>query len=130
MEFTHTLKRDWVGPSGRQITADKTYSGDAQASVSQSIPDSETDFEVTFTLDVSAIQSIYIKSDQDLTLETNDGTTPTDTIDLKAGVPYIWHTGSYFTNLLTADITANIFLTNASGSAAKLEIEVVTDPTP
>ena len=104
--------------------------GGAQASVSESIPDSSTDLEVTFTLDVSAIQSIYIKSDEDLTLETNSGGSPTDTITLKAGVPYIWHAGSYHTNLLTADITANIFLTNASGSAALLEIEVVTDPTP
>lgn len=130
MAFTQTLKLDWVGPSGRQITAANNYSGGAQASVSESIPDSSTDLQVTFALDVSAIKSIYIKSDQNITLETNNGSTPDDTLTLLAGVPYIWHTDSYFTNLLTTDITTDIFITNSSGSAALLEIEVVTDPTP
>ncbi len=130
MAFTHTLNLSWANAEGRALSTSKQYSGGAQASVSESIANSATDELVNFALDVSTIKAIFIKSDQDITLETNSGSVPDDTLTLLAGVPYIWHTGSYFTNLLTTDITTNIFITNSSGSAALLEIEVVTDPTP
>jgi len=128
MAFSHTLAQQ-ISTSGNTISKDNTYSGGSQTSVDESIPDSSSDLEVAFTLDVSEIQAIYIVSDQNMTLETNSGAAPDDTISLVAGVPYVWHTGSYFVNKLTTDITA-LFMTNSSGSAARLQIEVVFDPTP
>lgn len=128
MAFTHTITQK-VTSGGNTVTADNSYSGGAQVSLDESIPDSSTDLLVVVALDVSKIQSIYILSDQDMTLETNDGTTPADTINLLAGKPYIWHIGSYFTNLLATDVTA-FYMTNASGSSAQLKMEAVLDPTP
>jgi hypothetical protein len=128
MAFSHTISVNWSS-GNRSITADNSYSGDAQASVDVSIPDSSTDMLVNFALDVSQIKAIYIKSDQDITLETNNGTTPDDTINLTAGVPYIWTTDSYDTCKLTTDVTA-LYATNSSGSEANLQIEVVKDDTP
>lgn len=127
MAFVHTLARTWQA-SGRSIESPKTYSGDAQESLDVDVADSETDFEIAFQLDVSQIQSIYIVSDQDVTLETNNGSSPAETINLLAGVPYVWATGDYLANLLATDITA-LFVTNASGSAARFQLEVVSDPT-
>jgi len=80
------------------------------------------------TIDVSQLKAIYILSDQNITLETNSGSAPADTLNLLANVPYVWHTGSYFTNLLTTDVTAS-YWTNASGSVANVNIELVVDPT-
>ena len=80
-------------------------------------------------LNVSEIKAIIITADQAILLETHDSGTPADTISLVAGKAYVWYTGSYFTNKLATDIT-KIYLTNASGSAATVEMEAVYDPTP
>ncbi len=128
MSFQHTLEQR-IATAGRNVLCSNSYSGDGQISRSIPVPNDSTDLEVELALDVSHIKSIYIKSDQDMTLETNDAGAPADTISLKANKPYIWHTDSYFTNKLTTDVT-KIFLTQSSGSAATLDIEAVTDSTP
>lgn len=128
MAFTHTLVQQWL-ENGVTVDSSVNYSGDSEAKISVSVADSVTDQLSVFSLDVSQIQLIYMSSTAALTVETNDGTTPADTIVLVADVPYIWHTGSYYTNLLATDITA-LYLTNASGSAATFELRVVYDGTP
>ena len=130
MSFTHTIKQEWSnGNGGRTITASVSTTGSAQQSLQESIADSSTDLEVGFTLDVSAVKSIYIKSDYAITIETNDGSTPDNTLSLAAGVPYVWHENAEDAFVFDTDITS-IFVTNASGSAATLQIEVLVDATP
>lgn len=130
MSLSYTLVEEIVGPAAGKIRSENSFSGDGGLSPRQvSIPDSSTDLLVNFACDVSQLQLIYMKSDQDITIETNDGTTPDDTINLKAGKPYVWYTGSYFTNLLTTDVTA-LYVTNSSGSTATLEIDGIEDSTP
>ncbi len=128
MSFSQTLAQS-IRAGGRDVAQNNTYEADAESSVDVSIPDSETDMLVNFALDVSQIEVIYIKSDRDLTLETNSGAAPDDTLNLVADVPYIWTKDSYFTNKLTVDITA-LYATNASAAAAQLQIEVLHDATP
>lgn len=128
MAFTHKLNLNWEG-LGRQIVSQNSYSGDSQTSINVAVPDSTSDQLVVFSLDVSQIKSIYIKSDVDMTLETNDGTTPADTLVLVANEPYIWWSGSLFTNLLATDVTA-LYLTTGSVGAGTFELEVVFDSTP
>lgn len=96
--------------------------------VNEPIANATTNGEVAFTLDVSQLKGIYIVSDQDILLETNDGSSPDDTISLKAGIPYLWHENSYHACLFDADITA-LFVTNTSGSTANLKIDAFFDPT-
>ena len=128
MAFSHTLYQQ-LSVSGRQIAKTTSKSGGASSSLSETIPDSSTDLEVAFSLDVSACVSFYMVSDQDLTIETNDGSSPDDTISLTAGVPYIWHSDSVDAFQLGTDVTS-LFVTNASGSDALLQVEALTDPTP
>ena len=129
MTVTHTIEKNWKG-AGREIKTSKNYTSDASQTISGvSVPDSSADFFVEIAIDVSEIKSIFILSDVDMTLETNDGATPIDTINLKAGIPYIWHTDSYFTNILDTDVTG-LYLTTGSVGVGTFELEVVTDPTP
>ena len=121
MACTYTIV-EAVTAAGRTITKENSYTENAQNGISEPIPDQSTDLEVDFVLDVSAIKAIVIVSDQDITLETNNGTTPDDTINLVAGVPYIWTDKSYHACLLTTDVTA-LFITNSSGSAATRALE-------
>lgn len=128
MPFTHTLTEKLV-VGNTSIEKSNAQSAGANTSIDETIADSTTDGLINFTLDVSQLQSIYIVSDADITIETNDGSSPADTLSLVAGVPYVWHADSYHACLLTTDITA-IYVTNASGGSARLQIEALHDPTP
>ncbi len=105
-------------------------SGTGEVNVDEAIPDSSTDLEITFLIDQSAMVSLYIESDQAIKIETNSGSAPTDDIDIVANEPIIWTTNSVHANPITADVTANIFITNSSGSTANLKIRALQDATP
>lgn len=126
--FSQTITHSVTG-TGIGINSSNTYSGDGRDGRSIAVADSTTDLLVDIAINVSEIQSIYMRSSTDLKVETNDATTPDETINLLAGKPYVWSTGSYFANLLATDIT-KLFLTNASGAAATFDLEVVIDSTP
>lgn len=95
----------------------------------ETVSTGQTDYEITFALDVSACKSFYLESTQDVTFETNDGAAPDDTIALKANEPYVWHDTSYDSFLLGTDVTS-VFITNASGSTATITCVALFDPTP
>lgn len=127
MAFTHTLARTWLG-EGRSIESPTTYTADAQESLNLTVPADSTDLLVALQLDVSQIRAIYFVSDKTLTLKTNSDSAPDETINLVAGVPYMWAFGDYLVNLLATDITA-IYLTRGSGDDAQFQLEALSDPT-
>lgn len=118
-----------ISIGGAEYAKNNTLSGASKLEISESVADSETDKEIVCAIDVSAVKAVVICSSQDVTLETNNGSTPDDTFSLKANLPYVWYTNKYDSLLLTVDVTS-IFITNASGSAATIEVYVITDPTP
>lgn len=128
MSISHTFTRKWVS-DGAEITKDEIVSAGSEQNIDESIPDSSTDLLVNWTCDYSALKGLFIVSDQDIVLETNDGSSPDNTISLTANVPLLWTAEGYLTNPFTADVTA-LYVTNASGSAANLKIRSLYDPTP
>lgn len=119
------------GGLGANRTITKTISVDGIGGVidGQTIADSTTDGEYNMAADVSTMSYLYIESDQDITIETNDGTTPDDTLTITANNPVIWYTGCFYSNPITTNITTNIFVTNSSGSTATLYMVVGQDAT-
>jgi len=128
MSFSQSVKFAWEGGSGA-LSKTVTKTGTGQSSLDETVATGLTDEELEYTLDFSAIKSVYIYSSQDVTLETNDGSSPGDTLALKANEPYVWHDTSLYPNLLTTDITS-IFITNSSGAAANIRIEALVDASP
>lgn len=128
MAFSHDYKISITSPSGT-VSKQTSYSGSGSLEISESVADSETDYDIVASIDVTAVKSFYIVSDQDVTVETNSGSEPDDTLSLVAGVPYYWNTDSYDSFLLTADVTV-LYVTNASGATANIEIRVIQDTTP
>jgi hypothetical protein len=130
MSVTHRITQKIESPEGSLEKINSYTAGNAsQNIVDETIADGQTNKQLTYTLDVSAVKSFFMVSDQDVTFETNDGTSPDDVIALKAGVPYVWNTDSYDAFLLGTDVTA-IFITNASGATATLNIRASQDPSP
>jgi hypothetical protein len=128
MALTH--KKEWaLTPSGARRPFEKTYTGELEIALQRTVANGQTDFNIAVGIDVSAVQSFFLVSSQAVTIETNNGSTPDDTIVLKAGVPYEWNTDSYDTFKLDTDVTS-LKVTNASGASADVELYALIDATP
>lgn len=128
MSFTHEIKTK-VTTAGRSVENVRSFSADLELSMEVPVAGSVTDQESVVGIDISQVKAFYMVSDQDLTVETNDGTTPADTIVLVANEPYIWNEDSYDAFQLGTDVTS-LFLTNAGATAATFNLEVLYDSTP
>jgi hypothetical protein len=129
MSFTHSKSFNLTTASGQVTGGSRSVTGEMSIEADVAILDSATDDEVDMTLDVTQVSSFFIISDQDITLETNNGTTPDNTLALKANKEYNWDAASYDTFKLTVDVT-DFFFTNASGSTANVKIRILIDATP
>jgi len=122
--LTHTLRE-----GGEVTSKSTTYSASLLVELDESIPDATTDQEILATIDVTAVKAFFLTSDQAITIETNSATVPDDTIVLVANKPYVWFTGAYDAFLLGTDVTT-LYVTNASGAAAALQMWALVDATP
>jgi len=129
MAAVHTIIQNW-SDGRKQLVTSTQYSATGEAAIEgETIADSATDYQINIAIDVTAVVSFFMLSDQDITVETNNGGAPDDTISLSADIPYIWTTDSYDSFQLGTDVTA-LFITNASGSTATLNVRVIQDATP
>lgn len=127
MSFTHQVTEK-VLVGGETISSINTLTAGSKISIDESMPVA-TDTPLAITLDVSQVKSCYMVSDRNIKIETNaTNAAGGNTIDLIAGIPYEWYTNKYNSFLLTADVTI-AYVTNASGGAARLQIEILVDPT-
>ena len=128
MSLTHNITWSWQsGTTSFEHT--EAVSAGLERNLDESIPDSSTDLAVTFALDQSAMKSFYLVSDQVVTIKTNNSSTPDDTLVLVASTPVVWTANCQMTNPITVDV-AQLYVTNASGTAATLKIRALEDPTP
>ena len=125
MTFSHTISWNAYSSAGN-ISVSKSFEGDVQANLDLSIPTATTNQEVLLALDVSALKTVIVSSDVAVTIKTNNSGSPTDTIAIKAGIPYIWHYDAYASNLFTGDVS-KIFITNTSGSTSNFKLLALTD---
>ena len=125
MATTHKVTRT-TSIAGRSVSDTLDITGEVAQTFDLSITDATTDELVAIAFAVAKLKSIIIKSDQDITVETNDGATPIDTINVKKAMAFQWIEGEERANPFGTDVTA-FFITNASGFTAKVEIEVLYD---
>lgn len=117
-----------LAPSG--LTRLITKSGSGVHLLEESIPDESSDLAVVFNLDVSATKIFVMVSDQNLTVKTNSDSAPQETINLAANSPLLWIAGEDgFASPFANDVTA-LYVSNASGAAANLIIQALTDVAP
>ena len=110
-----------------------TYTEDGLISRDPVIATGVTDQLVDLVLTRADASFIYFFSDQDVTLEFNDGAGAGGTISLGADFPWIWYTDKEdltLTDVITADITPGIYISNASGQTANIRIRILFDSTP
>jgi hypothetical protein len=124
----HNIDLTW-SRGNETVNRRVTASADSETNNDIAVGATTTDKLVNIAIDVSELKSLYLSSDQDVLVQTNDGTSPDDVVTLKAGVPVIWYPDCGYASPLTEDVT-KIYLTNAGATAATVNIRVLQDSTP
>lgn len=121
--LTTTLQRGGTSVS-KQVT--KTASAETVLEETVAIG---TDTKLTVAIDVSAVKAMMLVASTDTKIETNSSSAPDDTIELEAGVPYLYDRDNeaFAPFIFTADVTA-FYVTNAA--EAELLMYCLYDPTP
>ena len=107
-----------------------TLEGSSEINIEETVPADSTDLQINAAIDYSALKSLYIcATGGDLTLETNSGDTPDDTLTLSDGVPLVWYTGCGHANPFSADV-AKFYATEGASVEVTLAIRALMDATP
>jgi len=132
MSISHTITRQYIpGPSGTTpISGSETLSWGSGPQISELIPSNQTNLAVAFAFTNSKLKAIAMSSDVNMTVKTNDGSSPQETITLVAGIPYIWTlTGSYIGSAASpfgGNVTG-LYVTNTTSGT--LTVAALVDPT-
>lgn len=104
-----------------------TKTAGSVVTINEPIGASQTDLLFNIAFDKDRLEMCYLVASEDMTIETNDGTEPGDTINLVADEPLIyWKDGPYANPFASADVTA-FYITNTD--AGTLEGFILHDPT-
>ncbi len=120
MSVQHNITRTWSNAAGAQLSQKVQTVADAEVNMDVAVASAVTDQAMALTLTAAKIKSMYWLSSRDVTIETNSGGSPTQTILLTASVPLEWTASDTQACPITSNITGNIYLTNASGADAVL----------
>ena len=117
-----------IATASGQVVYNKTFSADASLpNLDQDVPVG-SNFEVLIAIDVSQVKAIQIACTGDVTLKTNSSSSPSNTLQLVANVPYEYHQNSYNTFKLTQDVS-KLYVTNNGSSTVRLTVRGLYDPT-
>jgi len=126
---TQTLTLSWSDGSSTSLTKSVAQTDEGGLYLDFTVAGATTDKRVLAAIDVSALKLLYILSDKDITIQTNDGTTPDNTLTITANKPLVWYSGCGLPNPLTVDVV-DIYVTNAGGTTATVNIRALQDATP
>jgi hypothetical protein len=103
------------------------YSGSSIPQLTISIPPTTTNQHTPFSMPISPapVMWVMLATGANLTVKTNSSGSPANTFTIVAGTPFLWDgNAAYYSNPVTTAIT-DLYVTNASGVAATLQIDVV-----
>ena len=125
MSFQHTYSLTYKTGEGTVVTTSQNYTSDGQVDVDDIVPPSTTNKNYALAITLANVKSLLIYSDQAVTIKTNSSGAPSDTINVKAGVPIAWNT-DMLNSIPFATNVSQMFITNAGGNSANLKIRIAT----
>jgi hypothetical protein len=127
LAFPHTHSINWAG-AGAAISKNVNLTGDAETNRDSLVQAGQADVFTDIDFLLADLESIYIVSDRDVILETNDGSVPIDFIQLQANKPLDRRRGGYHSNPFSADVTG-FFFTNNGAVSANVKIRILSNVT-
>ena len=131
MSVSNILTLNWTYGS-QQITNNVTVAAGSLTAISETISGS-SEPEIACTIDVSALKSLYISSDEDVTVSTNANIAGAadDTLLITADKPLVWYDGCGLPNPFASGVdVTSIFVARLIAGAAAFEMRIQQDPTP
>lgn len=134
MSVTHRHTRSFSRSGATPVNYDKDVSGDLETNIEDlTVTAGAADMEVSVAIDVSELKSLFMSSDQDITVETNNpggaSAAADDTIALKEDQPLVWIENDSWSCPLTTDVTT-LWLSNAGATDATFNLRALVDATP
>lgn len=126
--FTHTIEQTFQQGNLPSISKKVTCTADGENNRDVVVVAAASNYLIAMVIDVSQLKSLFIVSDKDVTLETNSGGSPADTLTLLANVPVSWYPGCGYACPLGTDVTA-IYLTNAGDADATVQMRFLVGST-
>lgn len=131
MSVSNTITVQATMANGTVVGTAETVTSGSNPFVSELIPANQTDLAVAFAFTNSKLKSFVAHSDVAMVIETNDGSSPQETIHLVAGKTYEWSlTGSYMGSSAASpfggDVTG-LYVTNTT--TGTLTVSAIVDPT-
>ncbi len=106
-----------------------TLSADGVDKRPLSIPTGTVDQEVSLEFTLASLKGYWISSTKAITIKTNSTSSPGDTVPVVANEPLFWNNKMGNSKHFTVDVT-KLFISNASGATAAIDIRVAKDATP
>ena len=123
MSVSHSITRTYDN-GAEAVSKTETVTSGSVVTLDETIPAPSTNLAVAFAFVKTKLQSIWIHSDQTLTIYTNDASTgsPADTIVVTADRPRVWTTGdaSFMANPFAGDVTS-LYVTKAAGYSPRIK---------
>ena len=122
MTVKHTLTKSWTGPAGG-IQKSLPATGEQEINLDFLLPAGTTNQQRPLAFKIALLQSIFISSDQNITIKTNSTSTPSDTKNITGGDPYL---ATGVSAPFSADVTTAYF-TNAGTTGANVQVRCLTN---
>jgi len=110
------------------IVSEVTKTSGGRITFDEECPQSATTL-IAFAVTAAKIKGVFIKSDKVALLETNDAGTPDDSFSLAAGGSIDWAEGDAEACPITTDIATGIHVTLGAVGTARIQGEILYDPT-
>ena len=109
--------RDTDGATLGSVSGSSNEIGTTGLNINQDYPASTIDSALSVAFNYANLQSIVLVSSVDMTIETNSGSSPANTIPLKANRPFVWRkSDGYFANPFTSNVTGFYITCTAAGT--------------
>jgi hypothetical protein len=123
MSVTHTRQLAISGDYTKVEKAVGSVTGSEELVVTKLVAASQANLFIPLVCTKANMLSVWITSDQSITIKTNSSGSPADTLTVTPTNPYEFEPGS-LTNPLSADISPGIYVTTG-GTATNLKIRIL-----
>lgn len=100
------VTQSWFNAAGtNRWSVTTSLAGQVEEDVTQDVPTVSVNLPINAAFIKANLVGIELLSDQAMVIKTNSTSSPSDTLNLVAGVPYFWYAGSGITNPFATDVT-------------------------
>lgn len=125
MSISHSITKSWQ--NGSNSLAERiTYTGTEELNFDFTVAASTSDQAVALAFSKTLLQSLFISSDQAITIKVNSSSVPDETLSVASGNPLQWDINGGLPSPFSANVT-EVYISNAGSTVANVSIRTLTN---